>query len=271
MACAPIFLMAYLAICGRTLVVPGPTPEYGRESHRAILAYVKVLRQNREIKLNPHAASDEELARMVDLWIDPTQPLPDLRIAGVFDFGDDAAKGQIERQRRFLMEAMARRIHHSVDAGRPDQAAPWVERLMSLAGVGKYSSLAAVRSSALVQHSMARYYRQIESRLSPADQERWEAALATTRMDQEEMEHMLAQMRAYSISSEHRLRIAPQDFGMGGNPQLAQASVDPEVRPMVETDAVMVDSVVRIELVAHNALSYWREAARHRTLVARNE
>lgn len=52
---------------------------------------------------------------------------------------------------------------------------------------------------------------------------------------------------------------------------MAQASVDPEVRPMVETDAVMVDSVVRIELVAHNALSYWREAARHRTLVARNE
>lgn len=271
MACAPIFLMAYLAICGRTLVVPGPTPEYGRESHRAILAYAKVLRQNREIKLNPHAASDEELARMVDLWIDPTQPLPDLRIAGVFDFGDDAAKGQIERRRRFLMEAMARRIHHSVDEGRPDQAAPWVERLLSLAGVGKYSSLAAVRSSALVQHSMARYYRQVESRLSPADQERWEAALATTRMDQEEMEHMLAQMRAYSISSEHRLRIAPQDFGLGGNPQLAQASVDPEVRPMVETDAVMVDSVVRIELVAHNALSYWREAARHRTLVARNE
>jgi hypothetical protein len=39
---------------------------------------------------------------------------------------------------------------------------------------------------------------------------------------------------------------------------------------MVETDMVMVDSVVRLELVAHNALSYWREAARHRTLIASN-
>mgnify|MGYP001810552751 CR=1 FL=1 len=270
MACAPIFLMAYLAICGRTLVVPGPIPEYGPESHRAILAYVQVLRHNRAIKLNPRAASDGELAEMVEVWIHPAQPLPDLRIAGVFDFGDDAAKAQIERQRRVLMEALNRRVHQAVDSGRPDEGTPWVERLLALASVGKYSSLASVRSSALVQHGIARYYRQIQGELSPSARQRWESALAATRLSQQDMEHMLAQMRAYSLSSEHRLRIAPQDFGIGGNPQLAQASADPEVRRLVEGDATMVDAIVRMEIVAHNSVSYWREAARHRTLMARN-
>lgn len=270
MACAPIFLMAYLAICGRTLVVPGPNPEYGSKSHQAILSYVQVLRENRSVKLNPRAASDEELAKMVDAWMNPERPLPDLRIAGVFDYGDDAAKGQIERQRRLLLEAINRRVYHTLEAGRPELATKWVTRLLALAGVGKYSSLASVRTSALVQQTAARYYRQIAPRLTVDHRTIWEAALASTRVDQAEMEHMLAQMRAYSLSSNHRLRIAPQDFGIGGNPQLAQASVDPEVKSQVEGNAVLVDSVVRMEIVAHNSVSYWREAARHRTLMARN-
>lgn len=191
-ASGPVWLLALLAIQGRTLTTPWQSPEYGEEESAKILAYAPAIQATRAEMPNLWDGDEATLRRVAQLWIDGHRrgDLQAIRPASADDDGSEGVRQQIEAARRGVIQALMRQTNDA------EHVQDWrrVNELMiltlQLAEVAKYNSALSVTNSCYVQLHTIERFETVKPFLSAAQVKEFESHLATLSTNPEKVVKM---------------------------------------------------------------------------------
>lgn len=154
----PFALYAYIGILGRTQVLAFETPEYGPAVAERIYAYGPYLRAIDETKLGDPAKYEDRLLKVADRWVQAREQgkLTDIFPATMHDESDLGVRGEINRGRFMLIEALKRQASIHWKAGKSTRAVRATIAALHVAEVGKYADFPTATRTSLMQRQIMR-------------------------------------------------------------------------------------------------------------------
>jgi len=154
----PFVLYAYIGILGRTQVLVFETPEYGPAIADRIYAYGPYLRAIDETRLGDPAGYEDRLLDVADRWVQAREQgeLTDIFPATIHDESDLGVRGEINRSRNMLVDALERQAEINWEAGKTDRAMRATIAALHVAEVGKYADFSTATRTSMMQRQIVR-------------------------------------------------------------------------------------------------------------------
>jgi len=176
-----VWLLALLAIQGRTLATPWQSPEYGEEESAKILAYAPAIQATRAKMPDLWDGDEKTLREVAMVWIDGYRrgELESIRPASADDDGSEGVRQQIEASRRGVIQALMRQTNEAEHLQDWKRANELMILTLQLAEVAKYNSALSVTNSCYVQLHTIERFETMREFLTPAQVQEFESYLST--------------------------------------------------------------------------------------------
>jgi hypothetical protein len=152
-ACAPFWLLALVAILGRSFYSPYNEVEIGREDTRKILAYVSPIQYNQKHQVEISKLEPIFLDQAANNWI-TLYELGSLQNIDPIDPSDDENRGfrsEIELNRRLILVSLYRDMESKLKANKFDDVANRASQILKIGEIAKYNGAQSSAFSSSIQ------------------------------------------------------------------------------------------------------------------------
>lgn len=186
-ACAPVWLLALLAIQGRYFISPYSELEYGPEVTKDILAYSQPLNFTSHyldaiVERDPVAVD-----KVANYWLKLHEngKLKNIEILALHDHGFSGFRSEIEMYRRTLLSAIDREYATAISNKDWETASIRQNQIIQICEISKYNSPISTAYSAHMQRQTVETFLKNRQNFSETQQDAFLSSLATTNPDPE--------------------------------------------------------------------------------------
>lgn len=225
-ACAPVWLLALIAILGRSYYSPYFEKEFDAESTSAIQAYALPLRYTQLNASGLSALDPKTIDEVTARWIKNFKS-GYLRSIEPLDAEDDDLQGfrlEIESHRRMVIVALTRDLENNIKSNDLNQAAHRICQILVISEVSKFNGpqVASFGSSAQL-HALQRFDR-LRPNLSPENLSKVFEAIQTLNPDPEKIRSTAVKLSVFNNATpdeDHAILPSPDQVKMmlTSNPQ----------------------------------------------------
>ncbi|ARU40949.1 hypothetical protein CCB80_07235 [Armatimonadetes bacterium Uphvl-Ar1] len=186
-ACAPVWLLALLAIQGRYFISPYSELEYGPLITKDILAYSQPLNFTAHY-LDAIVEQDTvAVDKVANYWIKLHEngKLKDIEILALNDHGFSGFRSEIEMYRRTLISAIDREYSTAIRNQDWETASIRQNQILQICEISKYNSPISTAYSAHMQRQTVETFLKNRQNFSESQQDAFLSSLATTNPDPE--------------------------------------------------------------------------------------
>ncbi|MBA4293467.1 hypothetical protein C0431_10925 [bacterium] len=199
-ACAPVWLLALLAIQGRYFISPYSELEYGPEITKDILAYSQPLNFTSHyldaiVEQDPVAVD-----KVANYWLKLHEngKLKDIEILALNDHGFSGFRSEIEMYRRTLISAIDREYSTAIRNKDWEAASIRQNQIIQICEISKYNSPIATAYSAHLQLQTLEIFLSHRQNFTESQQESFLSSLASTNPSPERITQELTRISRLS-------------------------------------------------------------------------